>query len=136
MRRLVGSLVITAPLLAGACAMQERSMVGPAQEQALAASGGNIYTVAGYNDFLQGDWVSAERNLLTALQQNPNDPAALLSLGALYERAGRLDLANQYYQRAASVGDRLYPTAVTDPRMLGMTYAQIAESNLQNMRRQ
>jgi Tfp pilus assembly protein PilF len=57
-----------------------------------------------YDALGRSDFVAAEPLLTRSLEQEPNDPYALLSMGAVMERTGRLYQATIYYRSAARYG--------------------------------
>lgn len=52
---------------------------------------------------MYGEYSEAEKNLITALEENPNDPFALLNLAALYQSVGADDKARGVYERILSL---------------------------------
>ncbi len=59
----------------------------------------------GFRAMEAGDYVSAEAMLGRSLSSQPNDPYALLAMGAVLERTGRPFDASTYYRSAARYGE-------------------------------
>ena len=72
------------------------------------------------NTIMSGDLASAEQELLTVLDANPNDPYALLNLAYIYQRAGEQKKASQLYSRIL--------TLKTNP------YAELASGEKENVK--
>ena len=58
----------------------------------------------GYAALESGDYATAEAMLGRSLSQQPQDPYALLAMGAVMERTGRFFDASTYYRSAARYG--------------------------------
>jgi tetratricopeptide (TPR) repeat protein len=106
------ALGVVGPLLLGlgGCAVSDRGMVevlippAPEADAALAA-------------FAKGDVVTAESWATRALQQNPDNPYALLIRAKLADRAGQRGIAREAYERILA----LNPRATIDPAPLDTT---------------
>lgn len=96
---------------------------GPSRDMALSDEG--------YNAMVAGDMAKAESLLTEAVAENPNNPYALLNLGALYQNTDRPELARPLYQRvvddAASM-DAAVPEAqrADVPRLIQLAHDNLA----------
>ncbi len=63
----------------------------------------------GAGAFVAGDPAEAERQLRAALEINPDNGYALITLAAVFERTGRMDEARKLYAEAASRGGAAGP---------------------------
>lgn len=52
---------------------------------------------------MQGDLGQAESELLSVLEENPNDPYAMLNLAFIYQKSGYSDKARDMYMRILSL---------------------------------
>ncbi|MGB8841253.1 MAG: tetratricopeptide repeat protein [Aliidongia sp.] len=79
------------------------------------------------------DFAAAERYLVEAAGQEPDDPYILLNLGVAYQNLGKLDEARAAYRHAAETGEHLKPVRVTDPHYAGRSIADLARDNLASL---
>ncbi|MCA3255978.1 MAG: OmpA family protein [Alphaproteobacteria bacterium] len=86
----------------------------------------------GFKALLANDLEDARAYLTEAAERQPNDAFAELNLGAVYQRLGRMDLAEPLFREAMTHGRGLMPVAWTNEPQRGMTVEQVACDNLKN----
>ncbi len=101
----------------------------PAQSPAYVAA------ALGYDAYKQGDLATAEIQFETALSSEPDNPYALLGLGAVRENTGDLQGARQLYTAAKGTGTEAQAnyTYITEQRLervANIDVASLAEENL------
>lgn len=84
----------------------------------------------GFKALLANDLETARTYLVEAAERQPNDAFAEVNLGAVYQRLGRMDLAEPLFREAMTHGQGLMPVAWTNEPQRGMTVEQIACDNL------
>lgn len=81
-----------------------------------------------------GEFTRAEALLDNALAQKPRDPYALLAMGSLHERTGRLYSAEQYYRSAERYGFAAAGPRIVEGKTLAaekdLTVSDAARENL------
>jgi tetratricopeptide (TPR) repeat protein len=60
----------------------------------------------GYVQIAKGDYVAAERVLMSERRIFPNDPDLLLNLALVYRHTGRVEAARSLYQRVLTAPDQ------------------------------
>ena len=101
----------------------------PAQSPAYVAA------ALGYDAYKEGDLATAERQFETALSNEPDNPYALLGLGAVRENTGDYEGARQLYTAAQGTGidaqaNYTYITEQRLERVANIDVASLAEENL------
>jgi len=93
--------------------------------------------VSAYEAFDSQNYARAEALLDRALTESPRDPYALLAMGAVHERTGRLFTAADYYRSAARYGESaVSATEETDAENASdpaVTVAAVARESLDRM---
>jgi outer membrane protein OmpA-like peptidoglycan-associated protein len=84
----------------------------------------------GFRALVANDLETARTYLIEAAERQPNDAYAELNLGAVYQRLGRMDLAEPLLREAMTHGRGLMPIAWTDEAQRGLTVEQVACNNL------
>ncbi len=86
----------------------------------------------GYDSLVNEDLQGAEDKFKTALETNENNPYALLDLGVIYERTGRIEEAKDMYRKVIDIeeGNPTYPRLVSKSDVKGDTLRSIAINNL------
>jgi tetratricopeptide (TPR) repeat protein len=86
----------------------------------------------GYDSFLHDDVEGAESKFNAALEKNPNNPYALLNLGVIYERTGRIEQAKEMYRKVIDIEEDnpTYPGRVTEDSVRGESLRSMAINNL------
>jgi tetratricopeptide (TPR) repeat protein len=97
----------------------------PGNDQRLANQGYEAIRAENYRD--------AETYLDAALQANPSNPYALLNLGVVYERTGRIDQARGMYARVILLDPPHVADASNGEGVIGLTLADIARQNLREL---
>lgn len=87
----------------------------------------------GYEAITKGDYATAESELNKALADNPNNPYALLNMGAVYQNTGRGAQAVPLYQKVLVAGKDVYPDRVSKDDEAKRSLADIARDNLKAM---
>ena len=72
----------------------------------------------------------AEKNLGEALKQNPNNPYALLDMGTVYQRTGRVDQAREMFEKVISLNPSEKPSKHSKSVDSSKTLKDIAADNL------
>jgi tetratricopeptide (TPR) repeat protein len=84
----------------------------------------------GYNHMLAQNNAKAKYYFEQALEVNPDNPYALLDLGVIFEREGRLPEAAVLYQRVIDLNSAEIVAESTRPQGLDLTLAEVAKDNL------
>ena len=87
----------------------------------------------GFEAIEKSQLADAERVLTEALDSNPDNPYALLNLGAVYQRTGRFDEAREMFERVIALDAQSKPAKrswFVDP---DKNLKQIAEDNLKTL---
>lgn len=84
----------------------------------------------GFESIEKGELVDAEKALGQALDENPNNPYALLNLGTVYQRTGRFDLAREMFEKVVALDPKEVPSKRSKFIEETKTLRQIAEDNL------
>lgn len=84
----------------------------------------------GFADIEGGRLVEAEKTLGEALQQNPNNPYALLDMGAVYQRTGRFDQAREMFEKVIALNPSEKPSKHSKFVGGSKTLKEIAADNL------
>ncbi|WP_303906010.1 SPOR domain-containing protein [Thiohalomonas denitrificans] len=95
-------VALALPLLVAGCAS------GPTRDVELSDKG--------YHAMVAGDMEKAETLLTQAVAENPNNPHALLNLGALYQNTGRAEEAVPLYERVLDIVAASDSESITEPR--------------------
>ena len=121
-------LITTASVLAvlAGCA---QTVENPAQSPSYVAA------ALGYDAYKQGDLLAAESQFESALSTEPDNPYALLGLGAVRENSGDYAAAQQLYTAARGTGanapaNYTYITEQRLERVANVDVAALAEENL------
>ncbi len=121
--------IITAVSALAILAGCTQSIEDPAQSPAYIAA------ALGYDAYKQGDLLTAENQFETALSAEPDNPYALLGLGAVRENSGDFTGARQLYTAARGTGvdaqaNYTYITEQRLERVANVNVASLAEENL------
>jgi Flp pilus assembly protein TadD len=87
----------------------------------------------GFEAIENGQLVDAERVLTEALDSNPDNPYALLNLGAVYQRTGRFDQAQEMFERVIALDPQEVPARRSKFVQASKTLREIAEDNLKTL---
>ena len=87
----------------------------------------------GFEAIENGQLVDAERVLTEALDSNPDNPYALLNLGAVYQRTGRFDQAREMFERVIALDPQEVPARRSKFVQASKTLREIAEDNLKTL---
>jgi len=87
----------------------------------------------GFEAIENGQLVDAERVLTEALDSNPDNPYALLNLGAVYQRTGRFDQAREMFERVVALDPQEVPARRSKFVQASKTLREIAEDNLKTL---
>jgi len=71
--------------------------------------------------------------LLQALAIDPENPYALINLGAVYEKEGQVEKAISSYRQVIRSETLVTATDSSDPAKVGLPLRQIAEENLRRL---
>ncbi len=88
---------------------------------------------AAYKEMLRGNYTKAEEYLNEALAINPDNPYAVLNMGAVYQNTGRYEEARQQYARLRELQPGENAGADTDEGFRGASLLEIAEANRTDM---
>lgn len=80
-----------------------------------------------------GDLLDAEIYLEAALQTNPANPYALLNMGVVYQRTGRIDLARKMYAKVVELDPQDVALGSNEEALAGAGLADIARANLADL---
>ena len=87
----------------------------------------------GFVELSNGNYLRAEANLLVALDLNPNNPYALLNLGAVYQDTARTAEAVQMYKRIIELNPEEGAVESNKQGYEGKTLVEIARENLSGL---
>lgn len=87
----------------------------------------------GFVELTKGNYLQAEASLLVALDLNPNNPYALLNLGAVYQDTGRTAKAVEMYQKLLELNPGEAASQSNRPEYSGGTLVEIAKENLRSL---
>ena len=87
----------------------------------------------GFAHMEAGRLVEAEKTLGEALQQNPNNPYALLDMGAVYQRTGRFDQAREMFEKVIALNPSEKPSKHSKSVGESKTLKEIAADNLKTL---
>jgi hypothetical protein len=87
----------------------------------------------GFVELSNGNYLRAEANLLVALDLNPNNPYALLNLGAVYQDTARTAEAVQMYKRIIELNPEEGAVESNKQGCEGKTLVEIARENLSGL---
>ena len=87
----------------------------------------------GFEAIENGQLADAERVLTEALDSNPDNPYALLNLGAVYQRTGRFDQAREMFERVVALDPQEVPARRSKFVQASKTLREIAEDNLKTL---
>jgi general secretion pathway protein D len=105
----------------------EEEVSGSTKEQALRLS------ELGYQRLQHNQIPEAKGYLLQALAIDPENPYALINLGAVYEKEGQIEKAVASYQQVVRSETPVTATDSSDPTKVGLPLRQIAEENLRRL---
>ncbi len=88
----------------------------------------------GYAEYLRNNYELAETNFLVALDINPNNPYALLNMGALYQDTGRTVQAIQMYEKVVELNPEEVAVQSNKEEFAGITLVEIVKVNLSSLR--
>ena len=96
-----------------------------------------VAATLGYDAYKQGDLQGAETQFESALSTEPDNPYALLGLGAVRENSGDLDGAERLYTAARQVGFEAQAnyTYITEQRLEKATNQDVASLAVENLAR-
>lgn len=97
------------------------------------ASGDQKLANKGFEAIENGQLVDAEKILTEALDSNPDNPYALLNLGAVYQRTGRFDQAREMFERVIALDPQEVPARKSKFLQESKTLREIAENNLKTL---
>ena len=86
-----------------------------------------------YDDLLKRDYQQAEKYLEEALALNPNNPYALLNMGVVYQRTGRIPEARIMYMKVIAHNPEVLAVKASSEKSSGQSLADIAAKNLRNL---
>ena len=98
-----------------------------------ATAGGMDLVNKGFNHIEKGELVDAETLLTEAVQKYPDNPYAILDLGTVYQRTGRVELARQMFDKVIAMDAKDNParrSKFVDPNK---NLTQIAQDNLKTL---
>ncbi len=131
--------VLAIALLSGCAATRyEAETVDTSQDRLpilVAANAKNFQAPEWYPSVEAGRYSESEALLKRTLEATPHDPYALLAMGVVMERTGRIYQASTYYQSALQYGTQA-PLGATlsmdddDPMEDAQTIADLARANL------
>jgi Flp pilus assembly protein TadD len=98
--------------------------------QAGCASSDQKLANKGFDAIEKGQLVDAEKALGQALDENPDNPYALLNLGTVYQRTGRFDLAREMFEKVIALDPKGVPSRRSKFIEETKTLREIAEDNL------
>ncbi len=132
--RTLTALPFAALLLAGCTTTRADGNYAPQSANGPNRAGATPVTIntVGYQALKRGDMRVAGNEFRQITMESPNDAFAELNLGAVYQGAGRMDLAEPLYREAITHGHDLMPSDVTQPWAQGLTVEDIACRNLVN----
>jgi hypothetical protein len=87
----------------------------------------------GFVELTKGNYLQAEASLLVALDLNPNNPYALLNLGAVYQDTGRTAKAVEMYEKILELNPGEAAFQSTRQEYNGEVLVEIAKENLKNL---
>lgn len=87
----------------------------------------------GFVELTNGKYVQAEATLLVALDLNPNNPYALLNLGAVYQDTDRTAEAVEMYNRILKLNPGEAASQSNRQEYNGENLVEIAKENLRNL---
>jgi len=87
----------------------------------------------GFYNMVEQDWGGAEQDFLAALEENPNNPYAVLNLGAVYQNTGREAQAKALYERLFALKPEATADKATYDADVGHPLTDIAQRNLSLM---
>ena len=87
----------------------------------------------GFVELTKGNYLQAEASLLVALDLNPNNPYALLNLGAVYQDTGRTAKAVEMYKKLLELNPGEAASQSNRPEYSGGTLVEIAKENLRSL---
>lgn len=132
--RTLTALPFAALILAGCTTTRTEGTYAPQSASGPNRAGATPVTIntVGYQALKRGDMRVAGNEFRQIAAEVPNDAFAELNLGAVYQGAGRMDLAEPLYREAITHGHDLMPVDVTQPWAKGLTVEDIACRNLVN----
>lgn len=80
-----------------------------------------------------GQYALAETDLNRALELDPGNPAAMLDLGVVYQRTGRVQQADSMYRRVMEADADGVPALVSHESGEGQSYEGLAAQNLASL---
>ena len=110
------AVVIILPLITAGCASSDQNLANK-----------------GFTAIENGHYADAERMLTEAVQQNPENPYALLNLGTVYQRTGRFDQARDLFEKVIAMNAQQNPTKRSKFVEDWKNLKQIAEDNLKTL---
>jgi len=81
----------------------------------------------------EGDYEQAEALLEVALSINPDNPYAILNLGVVYQRTGRIEKAREQYVKIILQDAKETVVRSNVREMEGKSLVDIAKDNLENL---
>lgn len=87
----------------------------------------------GFSYLQQGEYAQAEHYLERALGENPDNPYALLNMGAVYQNTGRDEEARSAYERLIMLNPPDVAVVSSDSGAKGKTLVDIAKENLEKL---
>jgi tetratricopeptide (TPR) repeat protein len=84
----------------------------------------------GYQELSERNYREAEMLLDEALSLNPNNPYALLNMGVVYQNTGRLDEAQEMYERVIALAPEDRATVSNKNSAVGKSLTELATENL------
>ena len=108
--------VLILPVIAAGCASSDQRLANK-----------------GFSYIEDGRFTDAEKVLTEAVQQNPNNPYAVLNLGTVYQRTGRFEQAREMFDKVIALDAMQNPakrSKFVDP---SKNLRQIAEDNLKTL---
>jgi tetratricopeptide (TPR) repeat protein len=84
----------------------------------------------GFYNMVEQDWERAEKDFLGVLEKNPDNPYALLNLGAVYQNTGREAQAKEMYDRLLKLEPEQTAAKATYSEDVGDPLMDIAQRNL------
>lgn len=88
----------------------------------------------GFQALQQNDYAEAEKYLLRALSKNPENPYALLNLGAVYQNTERADLARSTYEILIALNPEDVAFVSNQTGATGKKLVDIAKENLAKLK--
>lgn len=85
-----------------------------------------------YEAIAEGNWAEAETHLMAVLDENPDNPFAMLNLAFVYQAQGKREAAIEIYQRVIELDSNPKAAMVDGHGKRVKSIARTALANLEN----